>query len=91
MSAGADTAGACAITRHAVHGTKIPATGAIQAAGRQAKPVVVQSALEHAEHDGADKGKSEIRGHNAQSVDERTKGHFQTSQSHVVTRHTESS
>jgi hypothetical protein len=46
---------------------------------------------DHAEHDGADKGKSEIRGHNAQSVDERTKRHFETSQSHLVARHNASS
>ncbi len=31
--------------------------------------------LEHAEHDGADKGEGDIGGHDAQLVDERTKGH----------------
>lgn len=33
------------------------------------------AALENAEHDGADNGKGEVRGHNAQPIDERTKGH----------------
>jgi hypothetical protein len=35
--------------------------------------------LEHAEYDGADKGEGEIRGNDAQSADERAKGHFQSS------------
>ena len=37
-------------------------------------------ALEYAEYDGADKGKRDIRGHNAQPGDEGTKGHLETSQ-----------
>jgi len=40
--------------------------------------------LEHAEHDGADKGEGEIRGENAQSADQRAKGHFKTSQVRVA-------
>jgi hypothetical protein len=43
--------------------------------------------LEHAEYDGADKGEGEIRGNNAQSADQRAKGHFQTSQVRVAVRH----
>jgi len=35
--------------------------------------------LEHAKHDGADKGKGQIRRNDAQSIDEWTKGHLQTS------------
>jgi hypothetical protein len=35
----------------------------------------VSTALEHAEHDGADKGESDIGGHDAQLTDESTKGH----------------
>jgi len=31
--------------------------------------------LEHAKHDRANKGKGDVRGHDAQSMDERTKGH----------------
>jgi hypothetical protein len=31
--------------------------------------------LEHAEDDGADKGEGDVRGHHAQSADERTEGH----------------
>ena len=31
--------------------------------------------LEHAKHDGADKGEGEVGGHDAQLADERTKGH----------------
>jgi len=31
--------------------------------------------LEHAKHDGADKGEGDIGGYDAQSTDERTKGH----------------
>jgi hypothetical protein len=31
--------------------------------------------LEYAQHDRADKGKGEVRGHHAQLTDERTKGH----------------
>ena len=57
--------------------TEKPGGGAIRTAGRLGKPI---RALEYAEYDGADKGKRDIRGHNAQPGDERTKGHFQTSQ-----------
>ena len=40
----------------------------------------VPEALEHAEHDGADKGECDIRGDNAQSADERTdEGHWELS------------
>ena len=41
------------------------------------------SALEHAEHDGADKGKGDIRGNNAQSADE---SHGERSLVHVAAR-----
>jgi len=37
--------------------------------------VAVPLCLEHAKHDGADKGKGEVGGHDAQLADERTKGH----------------
>jgi hypothetical protein len=63
--------------RRAARGAKKPGGGAIQTAGRLRKPI---RALEYAEYDGADKSKRDIRGHNAQPGDERTKGHFQTSQ-----------
>jgi hypothetical protein len=62
--------------RRAARGAKKPGGGAIRTAGRLGKPI---RALEYAEYDGADKGESDICGHNAQSGDERTKGHFQTS------------
>ena len=36
--------------------------------------------LEHAEHDGADKGECDVRGYNAQFADERTReGHLESS------------
>jgi hypothetical protein len=57
--------------------TKKPGGEAIRTAGRLGKPI---RALEYAEYDGADKGKRDIRGDNAQSGDERTKGHLETSQ-----------
>ena len=38
--------------------------------GRRASNHARRSCLEDAEHDGSDKGKGEIRGHNAQSADE---------------------
>ena len=41
----------------------------IQAAGRL-EILVVCDALEHAKHDGADKGEGHIGGNNAQSADE---------------------
>ena len=37
--------------------------------------VAVPFCLENAKHDGADKGEGEVGGHDAQSTDERTKGH----------------
>jgi hypothetical protein len=37
--------------------------------------VPVPFCLEHAKHDGADKGEGEVGGHDAQLADERTKGH----------------
>jgi hypothetical protein len=49
---------------------KRPAAGMIQTAGRHENLV---RRLEHAEHDGADKGDGDIRGNNAQFADERTK------------------
>ena len=43
--------------------------------------------LEHAEHDGADKGDCQIRDNNAQSADQRThQGHREISLVHVVAR-----
>jgi hypothetical protein len=65
------------LARRATRGAKKPGGGAIQTAGRLRKSI---RALEYAEYDGADKSKRDIRGHNAQPGDERTKGHFQTSQ-----------
>ena len=48
----------------------------IQTAGRLKIRAGVPEALEHAEHDGADKGECDIRGDNAQSADKRThEGH----------------
>ena len=38
-------------------------------------PVPIYLNLEHAEHDGADKGEGDVGGHDAQLTDERTKGH----------------
>ena len=44
-------------------------------------------ALEHAEHDGADKGECDIRGDNAQSADKRTdEGHWGTLPVNVAAR-----
>jgi hypothetical protein len=43
---------------------------------RAGKNLVWLGLLEHAEHDGADKGEGEIRGNNAQSAHQRAKGHF---------------
>jgi hypothetical protein len=40
--------------------------------------------LEHAKHDGANKGKGQICRKDAQSSCERTKGHLQTSQGYVT-------
>ena len=54
----------------------------IQTAGRHKIRVVVRTTSEHAEHDRADKGESDIRGDDAQSADQGTKGHWQTSQIH---------
>jgi len=46
-----------------------------------------QIVLEHAEHDGADESKCDIRGDNAQSADERTyEGHWESSLVHVAAR-----
>ena len=45
----------------------------VQAAGRF--KIWGYWALEHAEHDGADKGEGDVGGHDAQLTDERTKGH----------------
>jgi len=61
--------------RRVVGGTKQP--GGWSDPGRRApKKSGLRRALEHAEYDGADKGEGDIRGHNAQSGDERTKGHW---------------
>jgi hypothetical protein len=61
---------------------KRPAAGLIQTAGRHEIRVVARETLEHTEHDRADKGESDIGGDNAQSVEQGTKGHCQTSQIH---------
>jgi hypothetical protein len=46
-----------------------------------------RESLEHAEHDGADKGDSQIGGNNAQSADQRThEGHREISLVHVTAR-----
>ena len=46
-----------------------------------------RESLEHAEHDGADKGHSQIRGNDAQSADQRThEGHREISLVHVTAR-----
>ena len=46
-----------------------------------------RESLEHAEHDGADKGDCQIRGNNAQSADQRThEGHREISLVHVTVR-----
>jgi len=65
------------LTRRAARGAKKSGGGTIQTAGRLGKSI---RALEYAEYDGADKGKRDIRGHNAQPGDEGTKGHLETSQ-----------
>ena len=64
------------------HLKKRPAAGSIQTAGRF-KFVLTRDALEHAEHDGADKGECDIGGNNAQSVDE---SHREISLVHVTAR-----
>jgi hypothetical protein len=46
-----------------------------------------RESLEHAKHDGADKGDCQIRGNNAQSADQRThEGHREISLVHVTAR-----
>jgi hypothetical protein len=55
---------------------KRPAIGVIQIAGRRENQCDAKIVLEDAEHDGSDKSECEIRGDNAQLVDERTdEGH----------------
>ena len=55
----------------------------IQTAGRLRFQVVMCGALDHAEHDRADKSDCDIRGNNAQSADE---SHGKTSLVHVAAR-----
>ena len=55
----------------------------ILAAGRLQSPARGARALEHAKHDGADKGEGHIGGNDAQSADE---SHGESSLVHVATR-----
>jgi hypothetical protein len=51
------------------------------------KPSLCTNALEHAEHNGADKRNCQIRGNNAQPADQRThEGHREISLIHIVAR-----
>ena len=70
---------------------KRPAAGWVQPPG--AIDSGGAKALEHAEHDGADKGDCQIRGNDAQPADQRThEGHREISLVHVTARsNTESS
>jgi hypothetical protein len=56
-------------------------------AGRNQIRALLRKALEHPEHDGADKGECEIRGYNAQFADKRTdESHWEGSLVHVAAR-----
>jgi hypothetical protein len=63
---------------------KNPAAGSSRPPG-SLKPV--KPGLKHAQHDGADKGESQIRGYNAQPADQWTdESHWEGSLVHVAAR-----
>jgi hypothetical protein len=51
--------------------------------------VLVDDALDHAEHDRADQGDGDVRGDHAQPADQTTRGHWQTSRVYVTARSNE--